>query len=743
MNNKALACQTEYYYVGAVIDDLYELTDFVGSGGMACVYRAVEIGAPHPYAIKFLKAEYHNQAYLIKFFENEASNMRDLAHPNIVRFYRFVNRDNYSYIIMDYVDGYALSEIIKRMYEQQRHIPLNEVVRIMTQVARALDTIHREGFVHRDIKPGNVLIQKDDGKAYLTDLGITTDAQTMVSGAGTIAYMAPEQAEDGMSDHRGDIYSYGIMLFEMLARQRPYSAAPGASGRMAEQSLIRQHKDAPIPDITSFRDDLPDELNVIMRKALAKRADDRYDSILELAFDVHNVLKPMLNRDMQDFTQISHLTQRQTLTTPAIDMSQPDRSGSVWRMIATLAIIALGLLLGGVALFNSSTQPVASLTNVALMGADATETPTPTSTLTHTPTATNTPTATPTLTYTPSFTPTATHTPTVTPTVTSTQTLTPTDTPQATHTPSVTPLPTDTPTLTPTPVPFIDPNAPIYALIGGLDALAEPDNVEQLLLDTSRGDELRYLRMGQVNGFSIEVDVDDDSIDLIEGYGIAFRMQDPLNYYLLRIDPVLQSWSVDKIIAGDQRPEVREDGTFVASDPTQLRLTGLDNLFVIEIGDSEPIIYQDSAFATGSAALWLSAAGPVALDNLSVSIIGQEAVVAQAVGPTPAPGIGDPYRFLREDVNNLLATNEVATSSINCPAYIDVYEQLSRHQQNRSEQVQTLAQQVQDVGQFIYTRCQAESPNGPLAFINEGQGYIDWEATLRSVLTQISQDETS
>ncbi|MCA9886084.1 MAG: hypothetical protein KC708_24090, partial [Anaerolineae bacterium] len=111
--------------------------------------------------------------------------------------------------------------------------------------------------------------------------------------------------------------------------------------------------------------------------------------------------------------------------------------------------------------------------------------------------------------------------------------------------------------------------------------------------------------------------------------------------------------------------------------------------------------------------------------------------------PTPAPGIGDPYRFLRQDVNQLLSTNDVATSSINCPAYISVYEQLGRHQQNRSEEVQTLARQVSDAGQFIYTRCQAESPNAPLAFINEGQGYIDWEATLRFVLAQIRQDETS
>lgn len=731
MNNKALACQNEYYHVGAIIDGLYELTDFVGSGGMACVYRAVEIGAPHPYAIKFLKAEYHNQAYLIRFFQNEASNMRDLAHPNIVRFYRFVNKEQYSYIIMDYIDGYALSEIIKRMYEQQRHIPLNEVVRIMTQVARALDTIHREGYVHRDIKPGNVLIQKEDGKAYLTDLGITTDAQTMVSGAGTIAYMSPEQAEDGMSDHRGDIYSYGIMLFEMLARQRPFSAAPGSSGRAAEQSLVDQHRESPIPNITDFREGLPPELNDIMKKALAKKAEDRYDSILKLAQDVHEALRPLLNQDMQDFTQITHLAKLQTLTTPAIDLGGNDRSGRMWRIIALVAMVALAVMIGGVAIlnnnFSNAMMTPAGVAFVAETQAATTTSvpPTETETATATPTSTETPTATPTLTQTPTASPTPTDIPSLTPTVD-----------DAVAATTVAP--------SPSPVPNLAAEAVSYSLVEGMNALAEPDNYAQLMLDTSPGDEMRYLRLGLVDGFRIELDIDNDDMGMIERYGIAFRMRDPDNYYLLRIDPVLNSWSVDKIIAGDERPEVREEGSFTTNDDSHVTLTGLGNIFMIKIGDSDLIPYVDSALPQGSAALWLSASGPIKLDALNVSLLGQDADIAQAIAPTPAPGIGDPYRYLREDVNRLLATNNVATSSVNCPEYIPVYEQLTRHQQSRSEDVQSLAQQIADAGQFIYTRCQAESPNAPLAFINEGQGYIDWEATLRAVLSQIqSDDETT
>jgi hypothetical protein len=543
--------------------------------------------------------------------------------------------------------------------------------------------------------------------------------------------MSPEQADDGMSDHRGDIYSYGIMLFEMLARQRPFSASPGSSGRAAEQSLMTQHREGTIPNITDFREGLPPELNDVMKKALAKKAEDRYDSILKLAQDVHEALRPLLNQDMQDFTQITHLTKLQTLTTPAIDLGSSDRSGGWWRTIALVAIVALALLIGGIAILNnnfSNTTPTPAGVAIGAQTLVATTTDVP-------PTETETPTITPTLTETATLTPTLTETPTPSQTPTEQPTLTPTmddATAAATIAPS------------PSPVPNVAAEAVSYDLVGGISALAEPDNVSQLVLETAPGDELRYLRLGLVDGFRIEIDIDDEDMGLVGRYGIAFRMQDADNYYLLRIDPVLRSWSVDKIIAGDERPEVREEGNFVADDASRLTLTGLGNIFMIEVGDSDPIPYVDSAFAQGSAALWLSAIGPVRLDNLEVTLLGPEADLAQASVPTLAPGIGDPYRYLRSDVNQLLATNDVASSSVNCPAYIPVYEQLERHQQSRSEDVQALARQVADAGRFIYTRCQAESPNAPLAFINDGQGYIDWEATLRAVLTEIQvSDATS
>lgn len=359
MSYKA-SCQTEYYHVGAVVDERYRLTDFIGAGGMACVYRAQEEGTPHHYAIKFLKSEFHGKDYLIDYFRDEAGSMRDLAHPNIVRFYRFINKPAYSYILMDYVDGFALSDVLKRMYKQDRDIPLDEVVRIMTQVARALDAIHREGYVHRDIKPSNVLIERATGQTFLTDLGITTMANTRMEGAGTLAYMPPELAETWVADHRVDIYSYGIMYFELLAKQRPFRVEKGLRGKEAEVDLLSKHKEAFIPDITSYREDLPSALNSIMQKALAKEPNDRHNSIIDFAREVHEALLPKLSADMQDFATISH----RHIALPESTRT-PTSNPMMWAMIigSIAALLVVGLIVMNLLTNNSSATPIPIVTD--------------------------------------------------------------------------------------------------------------------------------------------------------------------------------------------------------------------------------------------------------------------------------------------------------------------------------------------------------------------------------------------
>ncbi len=365
-------CESRHYYVGAEIDNRYKLTQFIGAGGMACVYRAKETNTPHDFALKFLKDEYHNMDYLVQYFKDEASSMRDLAHPNIVRFYRFENQEDYSYIVMDYVDGFALSEVLKLSRKQNTAMPLDEVVRVITQIARALDAIHRDTFVHRDIKPSNVLIDRRTGQAFLTDLGITSAQGVKIEGAGTIAYMSPEQAETWMADHRSDIYAYGILIYEMLTGKRPFNLQSGLRGAEAEADLIRKHKEAAIPDVTAIRGDLPQALNGIIAKAMAKKPDDRYQSVIEFAQDVHRVLKPKLSADLQDFATIQH----RQIAAPELPVANPpDTMLRVLMFIGVVAIILASFII---------LEPI--------VNPDPTATASPTVTQTHTPVPTATPT---------------------------------------------------------------------------------------------------------------------------------------------------------------------------------------------------------------------------------------------------------------------------------------------------------------------------------------------------------------
>lgn len=710
-------CETEYYYVGALINNRYRLTDFIGAGGMACVYRAVEDGTPHAYAVKFLRSQYHNQDYLIKFFEQEASNMRDLAHPNIVRFYRFVNAEKYSYIVMDYINGYALSDIIKRMTQQNRHIPLDEVVRIMVQIARALDTIHRDGFVHRDIKPSNVLIQKSDGKAFLGDLGITTTTRIELAGAGTAAYMAPELAESGIADQRTDIYAYGIMLFEMLARKRPFLVTPGLRGEEAEQDLIAKHKNDPVPDITGYRNGLPVELNAIMQQALAKNPAERYTNIMTLARDVHEVLKPHLSEDMQDFAQISHISGNPLTATMTTEVAAaaPTRFQPSLTLLAVIVIGSM-LLLGLLGLTASGVFDNATPTRAVAVRVSDTATTRPSRTPTNLPSATQ---------LTVGGVDDALQTRTARQSLTPSHTPTQTDTPTKTYTPTITFTPTPRPTSTPNPLE----RQPVYPFLSGVMALAVPDS-DRLLIEPA-DPPLRYLRVGDLDGFRLDMDAIETSG--ITRYGVAFRLQDGENYLRLTIAPDRGDWRLDEVVDG--LPTTLRAGSLSGDPFAPISVTGRQNFFQFELGGTRGE-QVSSRWNSGSLGLWLESetGNALLLDSLVVSLVGPEAIRAVAASPTPAAGYGDPFRFLRADVEALAQTNDVVNSAINCPVYIDLYQDLDRHADNPNSTVRRLARNLIRAGEPIYTRCQARSPDEPLSFISGIDDYLDWEATINDVI---------
>lgn len=713
-------CATDHYDVGMLIDGRLRLIEFLGSGGMACVYRAQEEGTPHQYAVKFLKAEFHNEPYLMKFFNDEADNMRQLGHPNIVRFFRFVQEPDYSYIVMDYVDGFSLSDIIKKMYKEGQEIPIPEVVRMMTQVARALDAMHREGFVHRDIKPSNVLIERQTGQTFLSDLGITTRSNIRIEGAGTIAYMPPEISQTWRADHRADVYSFGIMFFEMLAKRRPYMPLPGMRGEIGENEITRQHLEAPIPDITSFRPDLPPELNALMRKALAKKPEDRFDSILEFARQVHGVLTPYLPDDMLDFATITH----RRITPPDQQPEPPERTARAG-FFAVLALLGVFIILVGV-LIATNALPNSFGVGGGVTTAEASEA------VTHEAdndaavaaaterAATRTPQAAPTDPE-PSPTPPNTDTP---PTEAANTALRDAD---AVITPTLNRPPDAGVALA---------TEPTYVLAEGaaLMGLAEDDPL-RLALDVDSP--LHYLAVGAVEGFELRWELAGSAG--VDAYGVALRVQDEANYVRLRLPTAAGPWQLEAVQAGE--PTLLETGMAPAAYQ-QVRVRSVGDRVEVAF-DDQIVRLTTQAFAAGGAVAWWlegTADATLRFEALSMSLVGEEAIAAATASPTPFAVATADFSPLIAIVTTLVATNDIINSTIDCPRYIAQYDALEAVRNSPNAAMREMAQAIADAGQVVYARCRAESPDAPLTFVGAIQDYIDWEAAINAIAAELGVD---
>lgn len=640
-------CASPHYYVGATIDERYHLVDFVGAGGMACVYRAREKDAPLEFAIKFLKEEYHNMPYLVEYFEDEARGMRDLAHPNIVRFYRFVNHDNFSYIIMAYVNGFSLAEVLKLARTKGTAMPIDEVVRVMTQIARALDAIHRENFVHRDIKPGNVLIERESGQAFLTDLGITSPQNTLMEGAGTIAYMSPEQAETWMADSRSDVYAYGILVYEMLSGKRPFNVKPGLHGSEAEADLLRKHKEMPVPDVTQLRSGLPQEINAILAKAMAKKPDDRYDSVIDFARDMHTALKPQLPDDLQDFASIQH----RKIDAPVI---QPRESQNLLRLLVGIGIAIL--LFAGVLIANEIV------------------------------------------------------------------------------------IPDTTPTMMPSPMPTATSLAEgliELAILTDLSPFSEPDAENPLLVEALENEVVKYLRVGYVDGFSVQLDIADASN--AGNYGIAFRMRDAQNYHYIAFSAVPDdegsvSWRIYDVVDGNSQGITPAS---VIDTPQQIRVSGIGNTFEIRIDNQAPVAYQSDLYPEGSLAVYLDS-GQLLLNSIRVSLSGETQPVYE-----DTIGLADPLRFIYADLLDLMATDDTGgTITVNCIDYIEIYDNLDRHDDSDNATVRDYSGRIEDAGESVYDICDSEAPGqSNYAFSGSNSNDLNrWRSAFRTILSDMEQD---
>ncbi len=262
----------------------YHIEERLGRGGMAEVYKGYQESLDRYVAIKIMHTFLSAEDDFLQRFKREARAMASLGHPNIVRVYDFdtYGKDSY-YLVMEFIDGGTLKQKLEELAAAGEKFPLEQSVKMMADIADALAYAHRRGMVHRDIKPANIMLRKETGQAVLTDFGIVKlmGSQTMAytaTGAliGTPSYMSPEQALGKPGDERVDIYSLGVLLFQMVTNQLPFAAD-------TPLAVVMKHVNEPVPQPVTFNPDIPLDLQNVIIRALAKNPDDRYQTAAEMA----------------------------------------------------------------------------------------------------------------------------------------------------------------------------------------------------------------------------------------------------------------------------------------------------------------------------------------------------------------------------------------------------------------------------------------------------------------------------
>lgn len=269
-------------YVGKRLDSRYEIHEIIGVGGMSVVYKAYDNVDDRIVAVKILKEEFANDDEFVRRFKNESKAIAVLSHPNIVKVFDVSFGDRIQYIVMEYVDGITLKEYIQK----QGVITWNDAVFFISQVLKALQHAHDKGIVHRDVKPQNIMLLPT-GDIKVTDFGIArfsrTETETLTENAiGSVHYISPEQAQGKPTDERADIYSLGVVFYEMLAGKVPFEADSAVSvALMQVKNTARK--------LTDINPDIPLGLEQICIHAMQKDPLERYQTATEMLLDLEEV----------------------------------------------------------------------------------------------------------------------------------------------------------------------------------------------------------------------------------------------------------------------------------------------------------------------------------------------------------------------------------------------------------------------------------------------------------------------
>ena len=271
---------------GQKINDRYQVIRSIGEGGMANVYLAYDTILDRNVAIKVLRGDLSNDEKFVRRFQREALSASSLSHPNIVEMYDVGEDDGNYFIVMEYIDGKTLKNLIKK----RGALTVAEVVDIMLQLTSAISCAHDSYIIHRDIKPQNVMIL-DDGRVKITDFGIAiaSNASELTqtnSVMGSVHYLPPEQANGAGATAKSDIYSLGILMFELLTGKLPFK------GENAVEIALKQMKEQ-IPSVCAINPEIPQSIENVILKACAKNPKNRYDNVK----DMYNDIKTALDED--------------------------------------------------------------------------------------------------------------------------------------------------------------------------------------------------------------------------------------------------------------------------------------------------------------------------------------------------------------------------------------------------------------------------------------------------------------
>lgn len=259
----------------------FEILEEIGRGGMATVYSARQLSMNRTVAVKVLPRHFMHDPGFIERFEREVEVISQLEHPHILPIYDYGELDGMPYIAMRYLGGGSMAQWVRR-----GRIKVQDLVKPLTQISQAMDYAHQQGIIHRDLKPGNIMLD-EGGNAYLSDFGIARVMGSDLTGSaiiGTPAYMSPEQAHGVPIDGRSDIYSLGIVVYELIAGREPFQSE-------TPMGLLLMHINEPLPSLSEYRDDVPRSIERVIEKATAKDPDDRYPSAGDLAQAFTNALR--------------------------------------------------------------------------------------------------------------------------------------------------------------------------------------------------------------------------------------------------------------------------------------------------------------------------------------------------------------------------------------------------------------------------------------------------------------------